>query len=83
MAFMLEILEWKYRGLNYEWLDYMWANILVRLKNNITESKFTFLESLVTTLDEFYRKGKKMTHPFLTKKDFQKLKVNKRTNEKL
>lgn len=76
MAFMLEILEWKYRGLNYEWLDYMWANIVVRLKQNIEESKFTFLHELATAIDKSYKYGKKKTHPFLTKKEFQKLKAN-------
>lgn len=71
IALTLELLSWKYNGLQYEWLDYMWANQVKRLTDEINKAKFTFLNNLPKELDITYQYGKKRTHPFLTKKEYQ------------
>jgi putative hydrolase of HD superfamily len=68
-ALLLEILEWKYKGLNYDWFDFMWANTLERLKSIISD--YSFLKDLPIILDQAYQKGSKPSNPFLTKPQFQ------------
>ena len=69
VALLLEVLEWKYKGLKYEWFDFMWSNTLERLKVKI--SNYNSLKDLPDLLDEAFKKGTKPSNPFLTKPEFQ------------
>lgn len=72
-ASLLEILEWRYHGLRYEWFDYMWSNTLKRMEDLIEES-VPEIEGIITELEEAYEKDEKPPNPFLTKSKFQSFK---------
>lgn len=72
VALMMEILEWKYNGLKYEWFDFLWVNTGARLQKKI--DRFPFLQQLVIELQHGYDSGVKPANPFLTKPEFQTLK---------
>jgi 5'-deoxynucleotidase YfbR-like HD superfamily hydrolase len=69
-ALHIEILEWKYQGLQYEWLDFMWSNTLSRLKEKV-DQQYEFLQPLVAELDQAFITGVKPANPFLTLVQFQ------------
>jgi 5'-deoxynucleotidase YfbR-like HD superfamily hydrolase len=71
-ALLVEVLNWKYRGLQYEWFDYMWENTIHRLQE--VTNKYEFLSPFVDELNAAYSHGKKPINPFLTKSQFQRLK---------
>ena len=70
IALLLEILEWKYQGLKYEWFNYVWSNTLEKLRKKLTGS-FEFLKPLLGELEKAYKSGTKPPNPFLTKSSFQ------------
>lgn len=70
IALLLEILEWKYQGLKYQWFDYVWSNTLEQLRKKLT-GNFDFLKPLLNELEKAYESGVKPPNPFLTKPDFQ------------
>jgi putative hydrolase of HD superfamily len=69
-ALLLELLEWKYSGLKYDWIDYMWANSFKRLKTRI-ESDLPEIKDLLENFTKAYTSENKSTNPFLTKPQFQ------------
>ena len=69
-AMLIEILEWKYQGLRYEWFDYVWSNTLERFRLVVKESA-KYLLPIAKELDNAYRKGYKPPNPFLTKPQYQ------------
>lgn len=69
-ALLIEILEWKYQGLKYEWFDYVWSNTLVRLKS-IFKDDIKYLMPVISELNKAYKKGYKSPNPFLTKSRYQ------------
>jgi 5'-deoxynucleotidase YfbR-like HD superfamily hydrolase len=71
-ALLVEVLNWKYRGLQYEWFDYMWENTIHRLQE--VTNKYEFLAPFVDELNAAYSRGVKPINPFLTKTQFQRLK---------
>lgn len=70
IALLIEILEWKYQGLKYEWFDYVWSNTLKRLKDNLA-TEYKFVLPLIAELKKAYKTGVKPSNPFLTKPEFQ------------
>jgi 5'-deoxynucleotidase YfbR-like HD superfamily hydrolase len=72
IALLLEILDWKYNGLRYEWFDFLWANTVHRLRDTVSE--FHFMNTLIAELEDSFEKGLKPANPFLTKGQFQHLK---------
>lgn len=73
IALLTEILYWKYDGLKYAWLDFMWSNTMARFRENL-ERNFEFLNPWVEELQKAYTTGVKPLNPFLTKPQFQTLK---------
>lgn|GEM_PF-1550488 len=73
LSLLLEILEWKYQGLKYEWFDYVWSNTLQRLEDQLG-GDFKFLEPLIEELQKAFASGGKPPNPFLTRPQFQTLK---------
>lgn len=71
-ALLIEILEWKYRGMKYEWFDYLWANTIHRFSEST--SKYTFMTSFINEIEAAYKRGIKPANPFLTQTQFQHLK---------
>lgn len=68
-AMLLEIIAWKYKGLQYEWFDYVWSNTLKRLQKKTNEYP-VFIE-LPIELEKTYRSSIKPVNLFLTKSEFQ------------
>lgn len=61
-ANLLEILEWRYHGLQYEWFDYIWSNLLKRLRLLIDKS-VPEISEILDELTDAYEKGKNpLTH---------------------
>ncbi len=71
-ALLIEALEWKYQGLRYEWIDYLWSNTLNRLMS--VSEPYAFLSGFIDELQKAYETGVKPPNPFLTKPEFQSLK---------
>lgn len=69
-AILIEILEWRYKGLKYEWFNYIWANTLERLRSLIS-TKLPQLGDFIAELEEAYDSNSKQPNPFLTKQQFQ------------
>jgi 5'-deoxynucleotidase YfbR-like HD superfamily hydrolase len=70
-AMLWEILDWKFRGLRFEWFDYVWSNTLKRFKDKV--ANWQFLNDWGKEMDQLYERGVKPTNPFLTKEEFQTL----------
>ncbi|MDQ3098787.1 MAG: HD domain-containing protein [bacterium] len=69
---LTEALEWKYQGLRYEWIDYLWSNTMKRLESVAAE--YSFLNEFINELQTAHDSGIKPANPFLTKPEFQGLK---------
>lgn len=69
-ATLIEILEWRYQGLKYEWFDYMWANTFKRL-DTLINAELPQLKDFLNELQTAYTTNSKQPNPFLTKDQFQ------------
>lgn len=69
-AILIEILEWRYQGLKYEWFNYIWANTLERLRD-LVATKLPQINEFVKELELAYEQNSKHPNPFLTKQQFQ------------
>lgn len=69
-AILIEILEWRYQGLKYEWFNYIWANTLERLRD-LLATKLPQLTPFINELVIAYKENSKQPNPFLTKQQFQ------------
>lgn len=73
LALLTEVLEWKFEGMQMDWIDFMWANTHKRFSDLLLED-FSFLSPLATELQSAFTKGSKPANPFLTKPQHQTLK---------
>ncbi len=76
-ALLLEIVLFKFHGIRYEWLHYVWSNTLKRLKDIIKENGYTFLNKLPNTLDNLFNSEEWPTNPYLTRPQYQTYKPKK------
>ena len=76
-ALLLEIILFKFHGIRYEWLHYVWSNTLKRLKDIIEENGYTFLNELPKTLDNLFNSEEWPTNPYLTRPQYQTYKPKK------
>lgn len=73
IAFLLEILEWKYQSLKYEWFNYVWANTYKKAID-IANDDLQFILPLLEEMQKQFDNPSKPANPFLTLPEYQNYK---------